>query len=47
MSKAASELKAEAGGLADMSASLINVLLEKGADGHVALPDYRRFFNHK
>jgi len=36
---------AKAGGLADVSASLINALFEQGADVHVALPDYRSIFN--
>ena len=47
ISKAASELKARAGELAEILVSLINALFEKGADVHVALPDYRRVFNHK
>jgi starch synthase len=35
---------AKAGGLADVSAALINALFEQGADVHVALPDYRSIF---
>jgi starch synthase/alpha-amylase len=36
---------AKAGGLADVSAALINALYDQGADVHVAMPDYRRMFN--
>jgi starch synthase len=36
---------AKAGGLADVSASLISALVALGADIHVALPNYRRMFN--
>jgi starch synthase/alpha-amylase len=38
---------AKAGGLADVSAALINALFEQGADVHVALPDYRSVFASK
>ena len=38
-------LNAKAGGLADVSAALINALYNQGADVHVALPDYRFIFN--
>ncbi len=38
-------LTAKAGGLADVSAALINALFEQGADVHLALPDYRTIFN--
>jgi starch synthase len=38
-------LNAKAGGLADVSAALINALYRQGADIHVALPDYRSIFN--
>lgn len=38
-------LNAKAGGLADVSAALINALYNQGADVHVALPDYRSIFN--
>ena len=38
-------LNAKAGGLADVSAVLINALYHQGADVHVALPDYRSIFN--
>jgi starch synthase len=37
-------LNAKAGGLADVSAALINELYTQGADVHVALPDYRTIF---
>ena len=36
---------AKAGGLGDTSAALINALYERGADVHLALPDYRTIFN--
>jgi len=39
-------LNAKAGGLADVSAALINALYCQGADVHVALPDYRTLFNN-
>ncbi len=38
-------LRAKAGGLADVSASLVSSLYSLGADVHVALPHYRRMFN--
>ncbi|MGD8702217.1 MAG: glycogen/starch synthase [Desulfosarcina sp.] len=37
-------LTAKAGGLADVSAALVNALFNEGADVHVALPDYRSIF---
>ncbi len=37
-------LSAKAGGMADVSASLVSALFELGADVHVALPNYRRMF---
>jgi starch synthase/alpha-amylase len=37
----------KAGGVADVSASLIKALFEQGIDVHVALPDYRKIFNRK
>ncbi|MEW5910129.1 MAG: glycogen/starch synthase, partial [Thermodesulfobacteriota bacterium] len=40
-------LTAKAGGLADVSAALINALFEEGADVHVALPDYRSLFKDR
>jgi len=38
-------LKAKAGGMADVSASLVSSLYDLGADVHVALPHYRRMFH--
>jgi starch synthase/alpha-amylase len=40
----ASFYTAKAGGLADVSASLITALSEQGVDVHVAIPDYRSIF---
>jgi ADP-glucose type glycogen/starch synthase len=45
MGNMANSLTAKAGGLADVSASLVSALFELGADVHVALPHYRRMFN--
>jgi starch synthase len=42
----ASFFTAKAGGLADVSASLISALFEQGADVHVAIPDYRSIFSN-
>ena len=42
----ASFYTAKAGGLADVSASLITALFEQGADVHVAIPDYRAIFSN-
>ena len=44
MGDIADNLSAKAGGLADVSATLISALFEQGADIHVALPDYRHMF---
>jgi len=44
MGEIADNLSAKAGGLADVSATLISALFEEGADIHVALPDYRCMF---
>jgi len=44
MGDIADNLSAKAGGLADVSATLISALFEEGADIHVALPDYRSMF---
>jgi len=44
MGDIADNLSAKAGGLADVSATLISALFEQGADIHVALPDYRSMF---
>ncbi len=45
MGNIANYLSAKAGGLADVSASLISSLFKEGADVHVAIPDYRGIFN--
>lgn len=45
MGNLAQRMNAKAGGLADVSASLVAALFELGADVHVALPNYRRMFN--
>lgn len=45
MGNMANALTAKAGGLADVSASLVSALFELGADVHVALPHYRRMFH--
>ncbi|HQA38445.1 MAG TPA: glycogen/starch synthase, partial [Kiritimatiellia bacterium] len=45
MGNMACRLTAKAGGLADVSASLVAALFDLGADVHVALPHYRRMFH--
>ena len=40
-------LSVKAGGVADVSATLINALFEQGADIHVALPNYRKIFHQR
>ncbi len=45
MGNMAQRLRAKAGGMADVSASLVSALYDQGADVHVALPNYRRIFN--
>ncbi len=45
MGNLAQTMNAKAGGLADVSASLVAALFELGADVHVALPHYRRMFH--
>lgn len=45
MGNLAQRMHAKAGGLADVSASLVKALYDQGADVHVALPDYRKMFN--
>lgn len=45
MGKFAGKMHAKAGGLADVSASLVAALFDLGADVHVALPNYQRMFN--
>ncbi len=44
MGNMANYLTAKAGGLADVSAALVNALFNQGADVHVAIPDYREIF---
>jgi starch synthase/alpha-amylase len=44
MGNMANMLAAKAGGLADVSAALINALFEQGGDVYVAIPDYRAMF---
>ncbi len=46
MSGTANNYSAKAGGLADVSASLVSALFAMGADVHVAMPFYRRLFSH-
>lgn len=45
MGNMANILNAKAGGMADVSASLVSELYELGAEVHVALPHYRRMFH--
>ena len=45
MGNLAGQMSAKAGGMADVSASLVSALHELGADVHVALPHYRRMFH--
>jgi starch synthase len=45
MGNIADFLAAKAGGLADVSATLISALFDQGADVHVAIPDYRALYN--
>ncbi len=45
MGNMAQRMTAKAGGLADVSASLVAALFDLGADVHVALPNYRQMFN--
>ena len=40
----AADLKAKAGGMADVTAGLIKALYQEGVDVHVAIPDYRAIF---
>jgi starch synthase len=42
--KSASQIVARAGGLGDIAAALIDALYRKGADVHVAVPNYRNLF---
>ncbi len=45
MGNMSNSLRAKAGGMADVSASLVAALFRNGADVHVALPHYRRMFH--
>jgi ADP-glucose type glycogen/starch synthase len=45
MGNMTNKLSAKAGGLADVSASLVSALYDLGADVHVALPHYRKMFH--
>lgn len=45
MGNMAERVSAKAGGLADVSASLVSALWDSGAEVHVALPNYRRMFH--
>lgn len=45
MGNMANRMTAKAGGLADVSSSLVSALFDLGADVHVALPHYRRMFH--
>ena len=45
MGNMANRMSAKAGGLADVSASLVSALFHRGADVHVAMPHYRRMFH--
>ncbi len=47
MGNLAGKMSAKAGGMADVSASLVAALYELGADVHVALPHYRRMFHEE
>lgn len=44
MGEGADKMRAKAGGLADVSSSLIRALYEQGGDVHVTLPNYRAIF---
>lgn len=45
MGNMANQMSAKAGGLADVSASLVSALFNLGADVHVAFPHYRKMFH--
>ena len=45
MGNMANRMSAKAGGLADVSASLVSALFQLGADVHVAFPHYRKMFH--
>ena len=44
MGNMAQRMSAKAGGMADVSASLVSALYNLGADVHVAMPNYRKMF---
>ena len=44
MGNMSQRMSAKAGGLADVSASLVSALFNLGADVHVAMPNYRKLF---
>ena len=46
MGNMSNKMKAKAGGMADVSATLVTELYKHGADVHVALPHYRKLFNN-
>lgn len=45
MGNLAQRMHAKAGGMADVSASLVKALYDQGADVHVAIPNYRKMFH--
>ncbi|MGE9270493.1 MAG: glycogen synthase [Verrucomicrobiales bacterium] len=45
MGNLSQRMSAKAGGMADVSASLVQALYDQGADVHVALPNYRQMFH--
>ena len=45
MGNMAQRMSAKAGGMADVSSSLVNALFELGADVHIALPNYCKMFH--
>jgi ADP-glucose type glycogen/starch synthase len=45
MGNLAQRMSAKAGGMADVSATLVKALYDQGADVHVALPNYRKMFH--
>ena len=47
MGSLASYFTAKAGGMADVSASLVKALFDQGVDVHVAIPDYRNMFSDR
>jgi len=46
MGNLAQRMRAKAGGMADVSATLVSALYEQDADVHVALPNYKKMFNN-